>query len=99
KKGVLGPAAKAFGPLDARKTEIAAAFTAFGAVTRSALGPENLEITFAPCPKLFDGRYANNPLLLELPDPINKVCWDNVAVISKATAAALGVENGQVVRL
>ncbi len=97
KKGVLGVGATAFGPLDARKTEVAAAFASVAAAT--ALGPDQLEVTFAPCPKLFDGRYANNPLLLELPDPINKVTWDNVAAISKATAAALHLENGQVVRL
>jgi Fe-S-cluster-containing dehydrogenase component/anaerobic selenocysteine-containing dehydrogenase len=98
RKGVLGPSAKAYGPMDARKTEVAAAFAAAPKPT-GALGPENLEVTFAPCPKLFDGRYANNPLLLELPDPINKVSWDNVAVVSKSTAAALGVETGQVIRL
>ena len=98
KKGVLGPAAKAFGNLDARKTEVSAAF---GGAPRAAgaLGPENLEITFAACPKIFDGRYANNPLLLELPDPVNKLTWDNVATISKSTATALGVENGSIVRL
>ena len=98
KKGVLGPAAKAFGPMDARKTEVALAF-ATAPKPGVALGPDNLEVTFAPCSKLFDGRYANNPLLLELPDPINKITWDNVALISKSTAAALGVETGQVVRL
>jgi molybdopterin-containing oxidoreductase family iron-sulfur binding subunit len=97
KNGVLGPAAKAYGPMDARKTEVAAAFAA--AKPAAALGPDNLEVTFAPDPKLFDGRYANNPLLLELPDPVNKVTWDNVAHVSKATAAALGVENGTLVRL
>ncbi len=98
KKGVLGPSAKAFGNLDARKTEVSAAF---GGVTRPAatLGPDNLEVTFAACPKIFDGRYANNPLLLELPDPVNKLCWDNVATISRSTATALGVENGTIVRL
>ncbi len=97
KKGVLGPAAKAFGPMDARKTEVTAAFAQ--GKTPAPLGNDNLEVTFAACPKLFDGRYANNPLLLELPDPINKVSWDNVAHVSKATATALGVENGSIVRL
>lgn len=97
KKGVLGPGPKAFGPMDARKTEVGAAFSA--ATKAAPLGPENLEVTFAPCPKLYDGRYANNPLLLELPDPANKITWDNVACVSKATAQALGVENGTVVRL
>ncbi|CAN5891697.1 TAT-variant-translocated molybdopterin oxidoreductase [soil metagenome] len=97
KKGVLGVAAKAFGPMDARKAEVAAAFGT--AKPAGALGPDNLEVTFAACPKLFDGRFANNPLLLELPDPVNKLTWDNVATISKTTAAALGVENGSVLRL
>ena len=99
KKGVLGPAAKPFGPMDARKTEVAAALVAAAAQKPSVLSQDNLEITFAADASLFDGRYANNPLLLELPDPVNKITWDNVATISKATAAALGVESGQVVRL
>ena len=99
KKGVAGPAAKAFGPMPARTTEIATAFSQGKGAPAAALGPENLEVTFAPCPKLYDGRFANDPQLLELPDPINKVTWDNVATISKATAAAHGLSNGQVVRL
>jgi molybdopterin-containing oxidoreductase family iron-sulfur binding subunit len=102
KNGVLGPSAKTYGAMDARKTEIAAAFAAPAAKPAgpsAPLGPDNLEITFAACPKLFDGRYANNPMLLELPDPINKITWDNVAQVSKATAQALGVESGSLVRL
>ncbi|MBX3258590.1 MAG: 4Fe-4S dicluster domain-containing protein [Labilithrix sp.] len=97
KSGVLGPAARPFGPLDARQTEVAAALAQ--ATSAAALSPQNLEITFAPCPKLYDGRYANNPLLLELPDPVTKVTWDNVAFISVGTAKALNVESGHVVRL
>jgi len=99
KKGVLGPGPNAYGPMDARKADVAAAFTGAAAAKGGALGPENLEVTFAPCPKLYDGRYANNPLLLELPDPVNKVTWDNVGCVSQKTAEALGAENGTVVRL
>jgi Fe-S-cluster-containing dehydrogenase component/anaerobic selenocysteine-containing dehydrogenase len=99
KTGVLGPSAKTYGAMDARKTEVAAAFAAPAAKPAGALGPDNLEVTFAPCPKLFDGRFANNPLLLELPDPVNKITWDNVACVSKDTAAALGLHNGELVRL
>ena len=97
KTGVLGPSAKSYGAMDARKTEIAAAFGS--AAAPAALSPDNLEVTFAACPKVFDGRFANNPLLLELPDPVNKITWDNVAHVSKDTAAALGLGNGQLVRL
>lgn len=96
KKGVLGTAQKA-GRAELRQADITAALATSKGT--KALGPDNLEITFAPCPKLYDGRYANNPLLLELPDPVTKVTWDNVALVSKATAQALGVENRQVVRL
>ncbi len=46
-----------------------------------------------------DGRHAMNPWLQELPDPVTKIVWDNVASLSPATAAALGVEDGDVVRL
>ena len=46
-----------------------------------------------------DGRHANNPWLLELPDPITRLTWGNVASIAPATAAALGVATGDVVTL
>ncbi|HVH40701.1 MAG TPA: Fe-S-cluster-containing hydrogenase [Labilithrix sp.] len=97
KSGILGPALRAIGTFDPRQTEIAAAFAQ--AKPAAALSAQSLEVTFAPCPKLFDGRFANNPLLLELPDPVTKVTWDNVGLVSTTTAKALGVESGTVVRL
>ena len=54
-----------------------------------------LEIFFKPCAKVFDGRGANNGWLQELPDPISKLTWDNPALISPATAKALGVRDLQ----
>ncbi|MGE5113751.1 MAG: TAT-variant-translocated molybdopterin oxidoreductase [Acidobacteriaceae bacterium] len=45
------------------------------------------------------GSEAYNPWLHELPDPITKVTWDNYACISPATAAKLGVTEGDVVRV
>jgi molybdopterin-containing oxidoreductase family iron-sulfur binding subunit len=46
-----------------------------------------------------DGRHAHNPWLQELPDPITKACWDNYACLAPETAAALAVENGDLVRI
>lgn len=46
-----------------------------------------------------DASHAYNPWLHELPDPLSKVTWDNYACLSPASAARLGVENGDVVRL
>jgi molybdopterin-containing oxidoreductase family iron-sulfur binding subunit len=58
-----------------------------------------LEIVFSPCPKLFDGRHANNPWLLELPDPMTKIVWENVALISPNTAKDLGLKSGDLVEV
>ena len=52
------------------------------------------EVVFAPDPHVYDGRYRNNGWLQETPDPVHKVTWTNVAAISAATAAKLGVEDG-----
>jgi Fe-S-cluster-containing dehydrogenase component len=57
------------------------------------VGLEALEVTFAPCPKMEDGRHANNTWLQETPDPVTKLVWDNAAFISPATAKALGVQS------
>lgn len=45
-----------------------------------------LEIAFLPDPTIYDGRYANNGWLQELPKPLTKLTWDNVALMSPATA-------------
>ena len=50
-----------------------------------ARGPGAFEVTFAPCPKMVDGRYANNTWLQELPDRVTKLVWDNAAIVSPAT--------------
>ena len=48
---------------------------------------------------LNDGRYANNPWLQELPDPVSKVCWDNYLAVSPADAEGLGLQDEMVVSL
>ena len=58
-----------------------------------------LEIRFAPDPYVYDGRFTNNPWLIELPRPITKLTWENAAMLSPATARRLGVETEGVVDL
>ncbi|MGE4159735.1 MAG: TAT-variant-translocated molybdopterin oxidoreductase [Planctomycetota bacterium] len=53
----------------------------------------SLEIVFALDRKIHDGRFANNGWLQELPDPMHKMAWDNPCLMSRATAASLGVSN------
>ncbi len=38
-----------------------------------------------------NGSMSNNPLLLELPDPITKATWDHIATISQKDATDLGL--------
>jgi len=52
---------------------------------------DELEVVVRPDPTLLSGRFSNNPWMQELPDPITKIVWDNVAVMSQATAEGLGV--------
>jgi MoCo/4Fe-4S cofactor protein with predicted Tat translocation signal len=49
------------------------------------------EIVFRLDPSVHDGRFANNSWLQELPKPINKITWDNFAVVSPKTADDLNL--------
>jgi MoCo/4Fe-4S cofactor protein with predicted Tat translocation signal len=64
-----------------------------------------LEFIFRPDPCVYDGRYANNGWLQELPKPVTKLAWDNAALMSPTTAdwfslthtvMARGGEHGQI---
>jgi MoCo/4Fe-4S cofactor protein with predicted Tat translocation signal len=49
------------------------------------------ELIFRTDPSIYDGRFANNGWLQELPKPLTKVTWDNVALVSPNTAKKIGV--------
>jgi len=55
------------------------------------LAEDAYEVVFRLDPKVLDGRFSNNAWMQELPAPTTKVVWDNVAMMSPATAEALGV--------
>jgi MoCo/4Fe-4S cofactor protein with predicted Tat translocation signal len=61
--------------------------------------PEGVELDFVHDYKLLDGRYALNSWLQELPDPISKLTWDNVAQIGVGLAKAKDIESGDLLRL
>ena len=56
-------------------------------------------LTISPDAKVYDGRFANNAWLQELPDPFTKLTWDNAALMGQNTAAELGYENGDMITL
>jgi Fe-S-cluster-containing dehydrogenase component len=47
------------------------------------------ELVFRTDPSIYDGRFANNGWLQELPKPLTKITWDNVAIISPNSAQQL----------
>jgi molybdopterin-containing oxidoreductase family iron-sulfur binding subunit len=58
-----------------------------------------IELLFTPDPRIWDGRFANNGWLQESPDPVTKITWDNVALISPAFASELNISDGDRLRL
>ncbi|MEZ6138194.1 MAG: TAT-variant-translocated molybdopterin oxidoreductase [Pirellulaceae bacterium] len=58
-----------------------------------------LELLFVESDTIYDGRFAKNVWLQELPQAITKIVWDNAALISFATAEATGMKQGEIVRL
>ena len=57
------------------------------------------EVTFRPDHKLWDGGFANNGWLQELPDPMTKLTWDNAALVNPVTARKMGLKQGSPIRL
>ena len=51
-----------------------------------------LEVVFHPSRSVYDGCFANNGWLQELPDFISKHTWDGVISVSPKTAEALGLK-------
>jgi len=54
-----------------------------------------LEIVFRPDPQVWDGRYANNGWLQEIPRPLTRLTWDNPILMSQKTATDLGLRDQQ----
>jgi molybdopterin-containing oxidoreductase family iron-sulfur binding subunit len=59
---------------------------------------DGVELSFG-LTSLFDGRFANNGWLQELPDPVTKLTWGNAALVSPKFAQEHKLENEDVVTL
>jgi molybdopterin-containing oxidoreductase family iron-sulfur binding subunit len=74
---------------------IAEEFAAFS--TRMDETP--LQVCFRPDPSVWDGRYANNGWLQELPRPLTKLTWNNAALVNPRTADEYRIKTGDVVEI
>ncbi|NOT47213.1 MAG: TAT-variant-translocated molybdopterin oxidoreductase [Acidobacteria bacterium] len=77
--------------LPAKTVTASSAFLSQPEVKPSGSG---LEISILPDPSVYDGRFTNNGWLQELPNPLTKITWDNVALVSPKTAAELNLNRG-----
>jgi len=51
--------------------------------------PGDLTLLLRPDPTIWDGRYASNVWLQELPKPVSKLVWDNALILGPKTAERL----------
>jgi len=63
------------------------------------MAPRELHLVFKPDAHVWDGRYANNAWLQELPRPLTKLTWDNPLLISPPLAKRLSLRNGDHAKL
>lgn len=54
-----------------------------------------LEVVILPGESTFDGRFANNGWLQELPQSVSKLVWDNAALVSPTLGEKLRLKQGE----
>ncbi|HEX7809667.1 MAG TPA: TAT-variant-translocated molybdopterin oxidoreductase, partial [Thermoanaerobaculia bacterium] len=55
-----------------------------------AATPAGIELELRHDPTIYDGRFANNGWLQELPKPQTKITWDNAMIVGPKTAEKIG---------
>jgi MoCo/4Fe-4S cofactor protein with predicted Tat translocation signal len=75
----------------------------FASASLNEIKPETsangFELALYPTVGLGDGSLANVPWLMEFPDPVSKITWENYATISPRDAKKMKLHEGQVLRL
>ena len=94
--GVLRREAKAGPP---RVPRAGAVVEAVNAAIASRVTAGSLELVLLQDPGAYDGRYANNGWLNELPNPVTKATWGNPILISISDAERLGLHDEDVVKI
>ena len=77
----------------------ARSMSAHPATPKPATGTSGLAVLFRSDPSVYDGRFANNGWLQELPRPNTKLTWENALMVSPATAEKLGLHSAAEVEL
>jgi molybdopterin-containing oxidoreductase family iron-sulfur binding subunit len=67
--------------------------------TSARAKPDGLVALFRPDEGTWDGRYADNPWLLEMARSFTRLTWDNAALVAPSTAQRLGLKTHDVVEI
>jgi MoCo/4Fe-4S cofactor protein with predicted Tat translocation signal len=60
---------------------------------------QGIELVLRPDPSVYDGRFANNAWLQELPKPFSQITWDNPVLVGPAMAKRLALEYDDVIEI
>ncbi|MBE7560241.1 TAT-variant-translocated molybdopterin oxidoreductase [bacterium] len=67
--------------------------------TSSSSAHSGFELVLHPDARTWDGRYANNGWLQELPEPVSKEAWGNALALAPVDAERLEVADGDLVEI
>ncbi len=86
-------------PAEAAKVSVDAKKLAGAIGAEAKASATGIEVAFYPSSSAWDGRFANNGWMQEVPDPITKLTWGNAAMISPATARDQKLEDGDMIAI
>jgi molybdopterin-containing oxidoreductase family iron-sulfur binding subunit len=81
------------------RDDLAATLGAQLANLAAPLAATSMRVVFQPDPAVWDGRFANNGWIQELPRPLTSLTWDNAGLIAPSTAESLQIKSGDVVEI
>jgi molybdopterin-containing oxidoreductase family iron-sulfur binding subunit len=94
-----GVVADSAAPRETPNVRMAELGDALAVLAAAAAVDDGFELVFTPDPFFLDGRFANNGWLMEAPDPVTKLTWDNAVVMNAITGESLGLKTGSRVRI
>jgi anaerobic selenocysteine-containing dehydrogenase/Fe-S-cluster-containing dehydrogenase component len=86
-------------PFGTRPAPVAPPATRHEAITFDGLDHTEFNLVVYPSYRFFDGRNANLPWLMELPDPVTKVTWESWLEMHPRAAEATGLRQGDLVEV
>ncbi|HEV2150370.1 MAG TPA: 4Fe-4S dicluster domain-containing protein [Longimicrobiaceae bacterium] len=86
-------------PLAAAPTVVAGPAPSFEPVQFEGAADANFHLVVYPSTRFYDGRTANRPWLLELPDPVTKVPWQSWVEIHPQAAREMKIERGDLLEV